>query len=270
MGCAPVPAEARRARPFRRRQQVRVARLAGGHALALAVARIPGLRAARLRRLEAAAVAGAAARLPADARGFRRGHANRRARRHATDGWSCCRGSRARPMPGPAGTGSTRRPAPAAAKRRSSPRRFAPCAARTACTRDGYSPPACPPAAALPRCWACAIRRCSPAWPCIPAVACGAASGPMAAMQVLAHGADTAVEADRRERARRRAPARVAGPVAGRARRRRPRRLAAQCATARAPVPGVQRPPRRARDGAGRAAAARPRDRRNSSRPDAR
>src|SRR4029077_3158412 len=69
------------ARPFRDGQQVCVARLGTRRALAVAVARLSGLRSARPCALAATPAARAPARLQADAGGDRLGRADHRARR---------------------------------------------------------------------------------------------------------------------------------------------------------------------------------------------
>ena len=259
MGCAPLPAQTRRARSFRRRQQTGVARLAGGQRPG------SGRRANTWSTCPAHTAAGGGGRCwcccTAAGRRPRISPRPRESRRSptATDGWSCCRGSRARPMPGPAGTGSTSRPAPGVAKRRSSPRRFAPCGARIACIprrifAAGMSAGGCLAAVLglrYPKLFAgVAVHS---------AVACGAASGPMTAMQVLRARRRYADRSDRRApRATSRRGARCRS-LADRPRRRRPRRL--RCAThdsscastwCSTVVSSAQD------DGAGRAAAARP------------
>src|SRR5207244_9482743 len=80
---APLPTRPAGSGPFRFRPQAVDARLAAFGAVAVALARIPRLRAARIWRMEAARAGGDDPRLQADARGIRRRDAHRAARRRA-------------------------------------------------------------------------------------------------------------------------------------------------------------------------------------------
>ena len=187
MGGAPVPAQARRARPFRGRTASCRGAAGWRSRRGLAVARLPGLRAARLRRLEARGRCWCCChgcrqtpRISPQARASRRSPT-------ATAGWCCCRGSRAQPTRGAAGTGSTSRPVArprrSGDRRRADPRRAPslPRAPASAIFVAGMSAGGCARRRARPA----LSERCSRGVAVHSGVACGAASSAVAAMQVM-------------------------------------------------------------------------------------